>query len=192
MSDGAVLARVAHFVAFVLMAAPMYMLVVVNERARMGPPDAKIDRYLENIITRNAPRCFVFQATVLGSGVALLLLLDYYGLGAMVRNQVLLVKVVGTLLLVALLGYIHFFLQPRINRMVDGLAQGSPAPPELPVLRRRRKRLSAVCLFILLTLVVLGLRLTLGFSGWLAAVFILAAAAFAYRAYSSLVRFGWL
>ena len=70
--------------------------------------------------------------------------------------------------------------------------QGNPPPLELPALRRRRKRLSGICLFILLSLVVMGLRLTLGFSLWLTALFILAAAVFAYRAYSSLVRFGWL
>lgn len=185
------LARVFHIVAFVMMAAPMYMLIVVNERARMGPPDAKMDRYMENIITRNSIRCFIFQGTVLGSGLILVWLLDY-GMGAVASNWVILSKLVGTLLLVALLSYVHFYLQPQINRMVDGLASGNPPPPELPALRRRRKRLSATCLFILLSMVVLGLRLSQGLEDWLTILLVGLAAIFAWRVYSSLVRLGWV
>ena len=56
----------------------------------------------------------------------------------------------------------------------------------------RRKRLAASCLFLVLTALVMGVRLTWGFAPWLAAVFVVLAAAFAWRAYKTPVRWGWV
>ncbi|MBI2848207.1 MAG: hypothetical protein HYX83_03440, partial [Chloroflexi bacterium] len=43
---------IIHFIGVLLMAAPFYALVVVNERARFGgPPGYNTDRYMEQMIT---------------------------------------------------------------------------------------------------------------------------------------------
>lgn len=40
-----------HLVAMLFMAAPLYALITVNERARFAvPPNYNTDRYLENVI----------------------------------------------------------------------------------------------------------------------------------------------
>ena len=52
-----------HILTVVFMAAPLYNLIVVNERLRFGKAPTAVDRYFENLIKTNAVRCFVFQAT---------------------------------------------------------------------------------------------------------------------------------
>ena len=64
-----------HIIGFVFMSIPMFNLIVVNERALMGPSfNYATDRYMENIIKHGASRCFVFQSTVLVTGILLLIL----------------------------------------------------------------------------------------------------------------------
>jgi hypothetical protein len=59
-----------HVLSTMLMAAPFYMLIIVNERARTGMPlGYYTDRFMENIIRNNAVRCFIFQGTVAASGL---------------------------------------------------------------------------------------------------------------------------
>ena len=49
---------VVHILSTMMMAAPFYMLVIVNERARFGAPLGYFtDRYMENIIRNNAEHC---------------------------------------------------------------------------------------------------------------------------------------
>lgn len=195
MNPATAIVSVFHVVGFVIMAAPMYMLIIVNERLRMGPPDAKLDRYMENIISRNAVRCFVIQETMLVTGL-LLLWLKGYGLDALVSNFILPAKLMGLLALMGILGHVHLVLQPKINRLVDTFPeQGMPAPEvlaQLRGLRQQRKRLSAICLFIVLALIILGLRLTMGYNMWLALLLVVLAALFAWRVYRSLVPYGWV
>lgn len=63
--------------------------------------------------------------------------------------------------------------------------------PKLVRLRRIRKRLSAVCLFLVLTAVIFGVKVLGGLDPALAVVFVVAAALFAWRAYRAPVRAGW-
>ncbi len=53
-----------HILAVVFMSAPLYNLIVVNERLRFGKAPYAVDRYFENLIKSNSVRCYAFQATV--------------------------------------------------------------------------------------------------------------------------------
>ena len=196
MPEGLGVFRLIHFAAFMFMAAPLFMLIIVNERAVFGRAlDPKLDRYMENIITRNHVRCFVFQGTVLASGVGLLILRGY-GVESLFLNWALGVKVLILLALVGLLAYISTVIQPRINSLL-GQVEKEPAragelAPQIWGLRRRRKRLSSHCLFLVLTALILGLRLIFPYSVVLTLVFIALAGVFAWRVYSSLLPYGWI
>ena len=69
------IAKFLHVIGFVFMSIPLFNLIIVNERALMGPSlNYATDRYFENIIKRGAIRCYVFQCTVFVTGVAILFL----------------------------------------------------------------------------------------------------------------------
>lgn len=185
-----------HLLATLAMAAPLYMLIIVNERARFGaPPGYFTDRYLENIIRNNAVRCFVFQGTMLASGLGLVYVTGR-SWSSLVTELNLGIKGVALLLLISLLSYIHFSLQPRIETLVNQLKPGEPAPqglgPQLGSLRLRRKRLAALCLFLVLTALTLGLRATFRYNPYLALLFVALAALYAWRAYRRPVPWGWI
>ncbi|NIV04323.1 hypothetical protein GWN26_13200, partial [Candidatus Saccharibacteria bacterium] len=136
--------KLLHIISFVFMSIPLFNLIVVNERAMMaGGFVFATDRYMENIIRRGAARCYVFQTSVLVTGV--LLLIRGVGIEALWQNWVILAKTVLLLVLMGLLSYVHFSLQPAIERQI---AEINPeAPPEnfaarLKPFRARRKRLA--------------------------------------------------
>ena len=106
-------AKFSHVISFAFMSIPLFNLIIVNERALMGPSlKYETDRYFENIIKRGAIRCFVFQWTVFISGAVILTLGP--GLTAILSNWVLAVKTLILILLMSLLSYVHFSLQPKI------------------------------------------------------------------------------
>src|SRR3972149_1755937 len=162
--------KVLHVVTAVLMAWPFYALVAVNNRARLGPPlGDRVDTYMESIIKNRTIPCFVFQATALITGLTLLLL-------------------AGVLL------YVHFTLQPAIDRSfaaAGGSTMTKDLAAQIQTLRLRRKRLASVCLFAVLTMVMLGVQVWAPFPGWLTAVLVAAIAAFTWRAYTSVTPYGW-
>ncbi len=187
---------VVHLLSTMLMAAPFYMLVIVNERARFGAPLGYFtDRYMENIIRNNAVRCFVFQGTMLASGLALTFV-SGYGWGALLTLPSLIVKWVALLALVSLLSYIHFSLQPRIEGLMNQVKPDSPVPvdlaPKIGALRRQRKKLSGVCLFLVLTALIMGLKVTFNYNVYLAIGLIAVAGIYAWRVYRKPVTFGWI
>lgn len=118
--------RVIHIITAILMAWPAYALVAVNQRVRLGPPlGDRTDTYIENIIKNRSIPCFVFQGTAGVTGLALVLL-RRLGLDALVTNAALGLKSLLLVLVVGLLSYVHFNLQPQIDAL---FAQaGSPAP----------------------------------------------------------------
>lgn len=188
--------KVLHILSFVFMSIPLFNLIVVNERAAMGSGfDYGTDRYMENIIRRGATRCFVFQTSVLVTGL-LLLLVGPLGLGALWQNWVLLTKTVLLLLLMGLLSYVHLGLQPRIEAHMAQVRPGVAAPEDfsarLKPYRVRRKRLATFCLFIVITVIILGLQVYGSFTPLLNLVLIALAAVFSWRASTTLVRFGWM
>lgn len=186
--------RVIHITSAILMAWPFYALVAVNQRARLGPPlGDRLDIYVENLIKNRAIPCYVFQTTVLLSGLALVILRNQ-GLGAFFTYPPLGLKFLFLLLIAAALSYVYFGLQPKIDAL---FAQGgSPVKPELgpqiTALRSRRKRMAAFCLFLVLTNAMLGMQVWVAFPLWLTALLLAAIALFTWRAYTSVTPYGWV
>jgi len=188
--------KLLHVLGFVFMAIPLFNLIVVNERALLGVPfQYHVDRYMENIIRRGATRCFVFQGTVLLSGV-LMLLVGPWGIGALWGNWVLLIKTLLLLSLMALLTYVHFSLQPQIEAILATVGPDAPTPVDLPArlkpFRVRRKRLATVCLFLVIAAIILGMQVAARLSAPLTITLIALAGLFAWRANRTLLRFGWV
>jgi hypothetical protein len=188
--------RFLHVMAFVFMSVPLFNLIVVNERVALGVSfNYYADRYMENIIRRGATRCFVFQVTILLTGV-LLLLISPLRIAALWGNWVVLVKTLLTFALMALLSFVHLRLQPRIEAILAEVSPGGPVPQDLTArlkpYRVLRKRLATFCLFLVIVAIVLGLQVYARFSPVLTVVLIALAALFAWRANRTLVRFGWL
>ena len=187
---------VVHLLSTMLMAAPFYMLVIVNERARAGMPLGYFtDRFMENIIRNNAVRCFIFQGTMAASG----LWLTYITRASFIplfTDPTLIVKWVALAILVSLLSYIHFSVQPRIEILMQQVKPDAPVPdglaPKIAALRSRRKKLSGVCLFLVLTALIMGLRATFFYNYYLAIGLIIVAAIYAWRVYRKPVRLGWV
>ncbi|MBI2909875.1 MAG: hypothetical protein HYX92_19730 [Chloroflexi bacterium] len=184
-----------HLVSTLLMAAPFYMLVIVNERGRFAvPPGHNPDRYMENIIKSQPIRCYVYLATILVTGVVIMLG-STSGLGLVLTNWALDIKIAVFLLLVSLLSYVHFGIQPQIEALLAKSDPNGLLPealrPQLAALRTRRKKLSATCLFLVLTAVIMGLRVFNEFSPLLLIVFVILAALFAWRSFRTRTAYGW-
>jgi hypothetical protein len=185
-----------HVMSFVFMSVPLFNLIVVNERAKLGVPfNYYADRYMENIIRRGATRCFVFQSTVLITGI-LLLVLGPLGIGALWSNWILLVKTLLLFTLMGLLSYVHFSLQPKIESILSDIGPETAVPDglaaQLMPYRVRRKKLATFCLFLVITIIILGLQVYSTFSPILTIALIGLAAVFAFRANKTLLRFGWV
>lgn len=186
--------RVIHIISAILMAWPAYALVAVNQRVRLGPPlGDRADTYMENIIKNRTIPCFVFQATVGITGLALVLLRGM-GLGALVTRPVLGLKSLLLVLVVGLLSYVYLSLQPQIDAL---FAQaGSPVSadlaPRIGALRQRRKRLASICMFVVFTDAMLGVQVWAPFPLWLTVLLVMAIAAFTWRTYQSETPYGWV
>lgn len=185
-----------HVIAFVFMSIPLFNLIVVNERLQLGSSfNYYADRYMENIISRGATRCFTFQGTVLLTGV-LMLIAGPLGIGALWTNWVLLGKTVVLFALMGLLSYVHLGLQPKIEALLAEVDPEATAPSDLPArlkpYRVRRKRLATLCLFLVIVTIVLGLQVYGRFDPVLTVVLVALAALFAWRANKTLLRFGWI
>lgn len=185
-----------HVMAFVFMSVPLFNLIVVNERAQLGAGfNYAADRYMENIIRRGATRCFVFQWTVLVTGV-LLVIASPLGIEALWTNWVLLAKIVLLFTLMGLLSYVHYGLQPRIEAVLAEVNPEGPIPEDLPARlkphRVMRKRLATFCLFLVIVTIILGLQVYGRFGAGFTAALIGLAALFAWRVNKTLIRFGWI
>ena len=189
------LLKIVHVVSFVFMSVPLFNLIVVAERGKMGAGFSyTIDRYTENIIAGGAPRCFVFQATVGITGV-LLLVYGPLGIAALWTEWIIATKTLLLFVLIALLSSVHLGIQPKIESLISDIDPDKPLPEEaasaLKPLRARRKKLAAICLFIVLTIIILGVQVYSTYSYLLTLTVIAAAALFARGAYKSGNPFGW-
>jgi hypothetical protein len=181
---------------FVFMTVPLFNLIVVNERAALGTSfNYHADRYMENIIRHGASRCFVFQTTVLITGLLLLVFGDL-GIESLWANWVVLAKTVLLLVLMGLLSYVHFKLQPKIESYLVDLTADSEIPADLvsklKPCRVRRKWLATFCLFLVITTIILGLQVYSSFHPLLTIVLIGLAGIFALKVNKTLIRFGWI
>lgn len=186
--------KVVHIVSAVLMAWPFYALVAVNQRVQLGPPlGDRTDTYMENIIKNRTLPCYVFQGTALVTGLALVLLRGL-GIDALLTNPVLGLKFLLLLVIAGLLTYVHTRVQPRIDALF-AQASNNPVPQDVAqqigALRLRRKRIASVCMFVVLTLVMLGVQVWAPFPVWLTLVLVIAIALFTWRAYTSVTPYGW-
>ncbi len=180
-----------HLIAMLFMAAPLYALITVNERARFTvPPNYNTDRYLENVIKRQPIRCYAYLAVIVVTGILLT-----WARGWIWTDWALIAKLVASTAIGFLLSYVHIGIQPHIESIMNKLKPGEEVSAEdKPILlawRSRRKRLAGICLFLVLTALIMGVRVTWGYAPWLAAVFMVAAALFAWRVYRTPVRLGW-
>ncbi|NIO71231.1 MAG: hypothetical protein GTN71_19910 [Anaerolineae bacterium] len=194
MADLIAFLRVLHIITAILMAWPFYALVAVNQRIQLGPPlGDRTDTYMENIIKNRTIPCFVFQATALVTGLALVLLRGL-GPGALVTNPMLGLKFLLLVLIAGLLSYVHFSLQPKIDALFAQANSPVPADvaPRLGALRLRRKRLASICMFVVLTVSMLGVQVWAPFALWLTALFVIAIALFTWWAYKSVTPYGWV
>ncbi|MEO7665809.1 MAG: hypothetical protein ABIU97_02100 [Dehalococcoidia bacterium] len=186
--------RVVHVITAILLVWPFYALVAVNQRARLGPPlGDRADTYLENMVKNRTIPCFVFQATVLLTG--LILVWDDGGLGRLVSQPALGIKFLLLLTIGGLLTYVHLRLQPKIDALFasgGGNTLTSETAQAVVRLRLRRKRLAAVCLLAVLLAAMLGVQAAHPFPLWLTLVFVAALAVFVWRAYTSVTPYGWM
>lgn len=186
--------KVVHILSAIFMAWPYYALVAVNQRARLGPPlGDRTDTYVENIIKNRTIPCYVFQASVLISGLGLVFL-GGGGLDTLITNRLLGIKFLLLLVVAGILTSVHTGLQPRIDSLFD--KAGNPPFPEeiakeIGQLRSTRKNRASMCLFCVLVMAMLGVQVWAPFPLWLNGVLILALAAFTMRASNSETSYGW-
>lgn len=190
------LVRFFHVMSFVFMSVPLFNLIVVNERSLLGVPfNFYADRYMENIIRHGAYRCYVFQTTVLVTGL-LLLLLGPFGIRALWTEWIILVKTILLFVLMGTLSYVHFTLQPRIESILSGVDADSEVPGDLlgrlKPYRVRRKKMATLCLFLVITGIILGLQIREPFGPLLNVVLIVLAGLFSLNVSKTLTQFGWI
>lgn len=184
-----------HILATFFMAAPFYMLIVVNERARFGiPPGYNTDRYMENIIKNQPPRCYAFMAVIFATGLSLIQIKGF-GWSSVFTYYPLTIKVVAFFVLLVLLSYIHFKLQTQIEKVIDEGGKNITFPeelrPRLMQLRIKRKKFAALCLFLVLTMIIMGLEAARELGVVTVVILLLLAAIFALRAFKVPVPYGW-
>ena len=185
-----------HIISFVFMSIPLFNLIVVNERALMGSAfNFGTDSYMENIIRHGAVRCYVFQLSAFISGI-LLLVFGQWGIQALWTNYILLAKTVLLFTLMGLLSYVHFSLQPKIDSFFKNITPDAKVPDNflasVKPFRVLRKRLATVCLFLVLTTIILGMQVYAPFTLTLNVILIGLAGLFAWRVNKTLILFGWL
>ena len=190
------LLRFLHVMSFVFMSVPLFNLIIVNERALLGISfNYHVDRYMENIIKNGAYRCYIFQTTVLLSGI-LLLIFGQLGIEALWTNWIILTKTILLIILMVLLSYVHFTLQPKIESIMSCLDPDSKAPDDLVAqlkpYRVRRKWMATFCLFLVITIIILGLQVFGTFHPLLTIILIGLAGLFAFRVNKTLIKLGWI
>lgn len=188
--------KFVHVMSFVFMTVPLFNLIVVNERAQFGAPfNYYTDRYMENIIKNGAKRCYVFQLTVFISGI-LLLIFGPLGISALWANWVLAVKTIGLLALTVSLSYVHFKLQPSIEALLKDFHPDAKISDEtlalIKPLRALRKTMATFCLFVVITIIILGLQVYSQFDPILTISLIALAGLFAWRVNKTGIRLGWM
>lgn len=146
-----------HILTIVGMGAPLYNLIIVNERARIGKVKADVDRYMEKLITTNSIRCYVFQFTALITGLSLLYLADppisFFEIWILAKFLLL-------LSLIATLSFVHFMIQPKINNLLKQVERDSIPEDilgKIKPLRALRKKLATVCLFSVGTIILIAI-----------------------------------
>ncbi|TFB08803.1 hypothetical protein E3V36_07490 [Candidatus Marinimicrobia bacterium MT.SAG.2] len=97
--------------------------------------------------------------------------------------------------MIVLLSRVHLKIQPEIDALFAKIKEGEPVSEEiiagLKPRRAQRKKLASFCLFLVLTIIILGLQVNMVFAPALNLLLIALAALFARRAYSKGTPLGW-
>ena len=117
----------------------------------------------------------------------LLIISGPLGIEALWKIWIVPVKVALLFTLMGLLSYVNFGIQPKIDFLIDGIGPDA-APSEefmnqLRPLRVLRKRLAAICLFLVIASIVLGLQVYSLFNPLITAALIFLGGVFALRAH---------
>jgi uncharacterized membrane protein len=181
---------------FVFMSVPLFNLIVVNERALFGSTfNYYADRYMENIILHGAYRCFVFQTSVLITGLLLLIFGDL-GIESLWTDWIVFLKTIGLFILMGMLSYVHFSLQPKIEKIMENIGPESEIPEniiaQLKPYRVRRKKMATFCLFLVITIIILGMQVYTPFDLIVTVSLIILAGLFSWHVSKTLIRFGWV
>ena len=181
-----------HIISAIFMAWPLYALITVNERPKVGAIlGDKVDDFMEGIIKKQAGRCYIFQITALITG---LYLWSYgnYGLTLSVPNLLMLGKLLGLFILMGLLSYVVFFVQPKIDNLFVELKKGSDVGSKINALRLKRKKFAATCLFVLLAIIIFAVQIREPLPLIMNAILIVLVAFFSYRVYKTNIQYGWV
>jgi len=190
------LLKAVHIISFVFMSIPLFNLIVAAERGKFGPDiNYPVDIYMENILSGGSTRCFVYQATVGISGI-LLLVFGSLGIEALWTEWVILLKTVLLFILITLLSRVHFTIQPAIDAIFENMKPEDQITDDdmiyLKSLRGFRKKLASFCLFLVLTIIILGFQVYTAYSPIFTGSLVLLAALFSRRVYIKGVPFGWI
>ena len=185
-----------HVISFVFMSVPLFNLILVAERGKLGPEiNYPVDIYMESILSGGSTRCFVYQATVGISGI-LLLVFGSLGLDALWTGWIISIKTLLLFSLIIFLSRVHFKIQPAVDAIFEKLKPEDQISDddmtELKSLRGFRKKLASFCLFLVLTIIILGLQVSTTFSPIFTGGLVLLAALFSRRVYSKGIPFGWV
>ena len=185
-----------HVISFVFMSVPLFNLILVAERGKLGPEiNYPVDIYMESILSGGSTRCFVYQATVGISGI-LLLVFGSLGLEALWTEWIISLKTLLLFTLIILLSRVHFKIQPAVDAIFEKLKPEDQISDddmtELKSLRGFRKKLASFCLFLVLTIIILGLQVSTTYSPIFTGGLVLLAALFSRRVYSKGIPFGWV
>jgi len=181
-----------HIISAIFMAWPLYALITVNERPKVGATlGDKVDDFMEGIIKKQAGRCYIFQITALITGLYLWSRGDF-GFTLSVPNLLMLGKLLGLFILMGLLSYVVFFVQPNIDNLFIELKKGSDVGSKINGLRLKRKKFAATCLFVLLIIIIFAVQIREPLLLLINIVLLVLAALFSYRVYKSNIPYGWV
>ncbi len=124
-TEARIVVLLLHLISMLFMAAPLYALIIVNERARFGvPANYNTDRYMENIIKRQPIRCYTYLTVIFVTGLLLTLFRPPWSPDPIWTDWALIAKLVAFTLIVSLLSYVHYNIQPRIEHILDRCKPG--------------------------------------------------------------------
>ena len=118
------------------------------------------------------------------------------GIEALWTEWIILLKTVLLFILIALLSRVHFKIQPAIDTIFENLSPevqiSDDNMTKLRSLRGFRKKLASFCLFLVLTIIILGFQVYNIYSPIFTGSLVLMAALFSRRVYSKGIPFGWI
>ena len=127
--------------------------------------------------------------------IMLVILFLERGLIALWSNWILTAKTLILSLLVSTLSYVHFIIEPKIELLLEFLSSNEKGPEnlhgKLTPFCILRKKLAILCLFLVITAIILGAQIYYRFHQFVTTALVLVVASFSIRANKSLVRFSW-